>query len=70
MTDMLKTVYPPKTTFCGGYNYKFPQQIEFLSHWNKKQSFVPLIYRCYMWNVERIGLTALEENVYDGQTDD
>ena len=21
MTDRLKTVYPPKTTFCGGYNY-------------------------------------------------
>ena len=21
ITDRLKTVYPPKTTFCGGYNY-------------------------------------------------
>ena len=21
MTDRLKTVYPPKTSFCGGYNY-------------------------------------------------
>ena len=21
MTDRLKTVYPPKATFCGGYNY-------------------------------------------------
>ena len=21
MTDMLKTVYPPKTPFCGGYSY-------------------------------------------------
>ena len=22
MTDRLKTVYPPKTSFCGGYNYE------------------------------------------------
>ena len=23
MTDRLKTVYPPKTSFCGGYNNRY-----------------------------------------------
>ena len=27
MTDRLKTVYPPKTSFCGGYNENFQSKI-------------------------------------------
>ena len=39
----------------------------------KTQLFVPPTYRCYMWNMERIRLTASEEMSFenvDGRTDD
>ena len=47
---------------------------EFLSDWNKKTKlFLSPIYRCYMWNMQRIGFTASEEksfaNVDDWWTD-
>ena len=39
----------------------------------KTQLFVPSNYRCYMWNMERIGFTVSEEKSFenvDGQTTD
>ena len=29
MTDRLKTVYPPKTSFCGGYKQYTPLKLRF-----------------------------------------
>ena len=38
---------------------------EFLSDWNKKTKlFLSPIYRCYMWNMQRIGVTASEEKSF------
>ena len=60
-------------------HYKSMETISFHSNQSsypigtKTQLFVPHIYRCYMWNMERIGFTASEEksfeNVDDGRKD-
>ena len=46
-------------------NFRFPhlksmKTISCLSDWNKKLLFIPPTYRCYVWNMARIGFMASE----------
>ena len=55
ITDRLKTVYPPKTSFCGGYNnlcaagtklLKFEMVSDFLDHPVHVHTVAVILYNC------------------------
>ena len=59
MTDRLKTVYPPKTSFCGGYNEH--ENSELQGFFNVKLIYV---YESKIWQTKTSGITIIGCVVY------